>query len=250
MDGSSSKSTDKKKTAVNYSERYVRKLLRAWGFSSQKPLYVAYEQSPEHIRQWIEQTYPALRRKAQSCRGLIFWLDETGLRSQHASGTSYAPVGHTPVIPKTGQRFYCNVISAIANNGQMFFSVLQAGFNSQAFIDFLSRLLKTVTKKLFVIVDGHPAHQAGKVKKWIEENKHKIELHFLPGYAPQINADEYFNQHFKSATGKQRPTDKQEMVSMARSLAKSIQAKPQLVKSFFEPMPVQFAKRYTKLGPE
>lgn len=251
MDGGCRQGTHKKKTSVSYCERYVRKLLGAWGFSSQKPAYIAYEQSPEQVRQWIEQTYPALRKKAQSSHGLIFWLDETGLRSQHASGTSYAPVGHTPVIAKTGRRFYCNVISAIANNGRMFFSVLQTGFNGKAFIDFLSRLIKTTGRKLFIIADAHPVHRAGKVKQWIEANKGKIELHFLPGYAPQLNADEYFNQHFKSnGMGKQRPATKTEMVSMARALAKSIQARPELVKSFFDPAPVRFAKRYTKLGPE
>jgi len=44
---------------------------------------------------------PAIAREARRQRAAIYWGDEMGLRSDHASGTSYAPVGHTLVTRVT-----------------------------------------------------------------------------------------------------------------------------------------------------
>jgi transposase len=251
LDLKGSKGADKKKTQVIYCERYVRKLLAQWKFTPQKPTYVACEQGPEQVRKWIEQVYPALRRRARSHHGLIFWLDETGIRSQHASGRSYSPKGRTPVIPRTGQRFYCNVISAMTNGGRMHFTVLKSGFNSVAFVDFLKRLVRMVAKKVFLIGDNHPVHVARKVKLWLEQNKARIELHLLPPYAPELNVNEYFNQHLKSdGAGKSRPAGKDELMKIVSSFSRSVQRQPNRVRSFFLTPAVSFAKRYTKLGPQ
>lgn len=251
LDGQSSEGTNKKKTRVVYSERYVRELLRLWGFSPQKPAYVAYEQSPEHVRMWVEKEYPALRKRATTKHGIILWLDETGIRSQHAAGRSYSVIGNTPMLKKTGKRFYCNVISVLSNAGRMFFTVLRGGFNAQSLLVFLQRLIQSVNKKIFLVADAHPAHRAIAVQQWLANHSAKIEMSFLPAYAPQLNADEYFNQHLKTnGTGKKHPQNKEELVQITRAFCQSVQRKPNLVKSFFNPQDVRYARRYTKLPPD
>lgn len=229
----------------------MRKLLTKCHFSPQKPAYVAYEQCPEQVRSWLETDYPALRRKARTQHGLIFWLDETGIRSQHASGSSYSPVGHTPVIAKTGQRFYCNVISALSNGGRLLFTVLSGGFKTDVFLDFLKKLIRAVGKKVFVVADNHPVHNAKRVKAWLAQHRGQIELHQLPLYAPELNADEFFNQHLKShGTGKSRPANRAALIQIVRRFSRSVQHKPKLVRAFFNAGSVQYARRYTKLGPD
>ncbi len=69
------------------------------------------------IKRWLVEEYPALAADARRERATIHWADEMGLRSDHVTGTSYAPVGQTPVVRATGQRFGCNMISAITNRG-------------------------------------------------------------------------------------------------------------------------------------
>ena len=54
------------------------------------------------------------------------WLDEMGVRSDAAAGRSWAPVGQTPVIKRTGKRFRVNMISAISNAGLLRFQLLWA----------------------------------------------------------------------------------------------------------------------------
>jgi len=102
----------------------VAKLLKGWGFTPQKPAFRAYEQSPKQLRQWLEHQYPAIKRRAAKQDAVILWLDEVGMRSQHQAGTTYAVKGKTPVLPRTGQRFSLNMISAISNRGKMVFMVV------------------------------------------------------------------------------------------------------------------------------
>ena len=65
--------------------------------------------------------YPAIARQARQEKAVIYWGDKTGLRSDHVSGTSFAPRGQTPIVRATGQRFGCNMISAITNRGHLAF---------------------------------------------------------------------------------------------------------------------------------
>jgi len=83
-----------------------------------------------------------------------------GLRSDHVTGTSYAPVGQTPVVRATGQRFGCNMLSAITNKGALAFMVFEGKFKSPVFVTFMQRLLKQVAGKIYLIVDGHPVHKS------------------------------------------------------------------------------------------
>lgn len=53
---------------------------------------------------------PVLARQAKREGAQIYWGDEMGLRSDHVAGTSFAPVGQTPVVGATGQRCGFNMI--------------------------------------------------------------------------------------------------------------------------------------------
>jgi hypothetical protein len=146
---------------VSYSVRYVQKLLARWKFTPQKPTYRAYEQDSAKVRQWLKYQYPLIRQRASKQRGIIFWLDETGIRSQHQAGTTYAPKGKTPVVEKTGQRFYLNMISAITNSGRLEFMVVDGNFQGKVFIAFLEKLIKAAGRKVFLIADSHPYPEEG-----------------------------------------------------------------------------------------
>ncbi len=79
--------------------------LRAWRFSPQKPKHRALEQHPAAVARWLAEEYPAIVAAARRDGGVVLWLDEMGVRSDAAAGRSWAPVGQTPVIKRTGKRF-------------------------------------------------------------------------------------------------------------------------------------------------
>jgi hypothetical protein len=135
--------------------------LRGWGFSPQKPQHRALEQNPVAVARWLDEEYPAIRAQARQEGGVVLWLDEMGVRSDAAAGRSWAPIGQTPVIKRTGKRFRVNMLSAISNAGMLRFRLFVGSFNGPVFIDFLRRLLRDCGgRRVHLIVDGHPVHHA------------------------------------------------------------------------------------------
>lgn len=219
--------------------------LRDWGFTPQKPVRRAYERDPAAVQEWLDTKYPAIHKQAKAENALILWGDEMGLRSDDTVGRTYSPKGQTPVVPATGRRFGCNMISAISNLGKLWFMVFACRFNADVFIRFLGRLLKsTEGRKIFLIVDSHPAHKAAKVARWIEANRgrrERLRLFFMPGYSPELNPDELLNQDTKQAMRKQRPRDQSQMMANARSHLRGRQRQPDIVRNFFEEEHVRYA---------
>jgi transposase len=165
-----------------------------------------------------------------------------GMRSDHQAGHSYGRKGHTPVIPGTGQRFGCNLISTVTGRGRLAFMVFRERFAAPVMIRFLRRLLRQVDRTIFLILDSHPVHLSKAVDRWVAKQKGRIQLFFLPGYSPDLNPDEYLNQDVKTnAVGRQRPEDRPQMVRQIRSYLRSTQRRPEKVKSYFKHESVRYA---------
>jgi transposase len=228
---------------VEVGEETVGRYLRAWGFSPQKPMRRAYEQSDEAVRRWLEQTYPAIEKAARRQRAEILWVDESGLRSDHTAGRTWAPIGQTPVTKGTGQRFKANLIAAISNTGTLRFRVFDERFTGPIFLDFLKRLVKDAKgRKVMVILDGHPAHRARIVRDWVAAHPDLIELHFLPGYSPELNPAECLNQDVKTnALGKRRPVNVTQLKTDVRRFLRSAQRTPAKVARYFHERHVRYA---------
>jgi transposase len=156
-----------KKAGVNYSVRYTRKLLKHWGFTFQKPAFSAYEQDRREVKKWLEETYSRISAKAQRQKGRILWADELGLHSQHTCGNSYGPKGKTPVLQKSGKRFYLNMLTAMSNLGHLLFMVAAGNVNMNVYLQFLQKLLRSVKQKIFLITDSHPVHLGKAVGEWL-----------------------------------------------------------------------------------
>src|SRR5262245_43464423 len=84
---------------------------------------------------------PGIESRAYRKKALVLWLDEMRLRPDHTAGRSWSPVGQTPIVPGTGQRFDANKISAISNKGHLQFSVFKQRSTTRTCIDFLGRLI-------------------------------------------------------------------------------------------------------------
>jgi transposase len=220
----------------------VGRYLGRWGFTPQKPMRRAFEKNPEAVHRWLDEKYPAIRKQAKQEKADIYWGDEMGMRSDHTVGRSYGRRGQTPVILGTGVRFGCNMISAITNKGQLNFMVFKQRFKAHVFEEFLRRLVRQSERKVFIIVDGHPVHRSGKVKKWLNKNEKHIRLFFLPSYSPELNPDEILNQDVKSnAVGRKRARCQSELIANVRSYLWGRQRRPNVVKKYFSEKHVSYA---------
>jgi transposase len=228
--------------AIRLSLSTVGRYLRRWGFTPQKPVRRAYERRPEAVRRWLEEEYSEIQKQAKAEKALIYWGDETGLRSDHAVGRTYGPRGQTPVVLVPGKRFGCNMISAITNQGHLNFMVFKGRFNTEVFLDFVRRLVRQSRCKVFLIIDNHPVHHSGKVTNWMQRKIDQIRLFFLPGYSPELNPDEMLNQDVKSnALGRRRARNQQELEANTRSYLRSRQRQPHIVKQYFQQEHVRYA---------
>ncbi len=230
------------RTGVEVSIWTVGRYLKRWGFTPQKPARRALEQDPVAVRRWLREEYPAIAAAAKREKAEIYWEDEMGLRSDHAVGRSFAPRGRTPTIAMTGQRFGCNVISAITNRGRLSFRVFRGRFVTKVYLDFLRRLVRQAPRKPFVIADGHSVHKSAAVKRWLDENVDRIRHFVLPAYSPQLNPDEYLNQDVKSnAVGRRRANDVHELVDNVRGYLRGTQRSTHIVQSYFHAEAVRYA---------
>ena len=164
------------------------------------------------------------------------------MRSDHQAGKNYAPKGETPIIKKTEQRFSLNMVSAISNKGHVEFMILDGTFNGGVFIDFLTRLIKHKQYKIFLVVDGYSAHKTKLVKTWLEDNKVRIELFFLPPYSPELNPQEYVNQDLKTnIIGKKRPVNKAQMKNNAEEFMYKRKNNKKQVQKYFHASHIKYA---------
>ena len=228
---------------IDVGEDTVGRYLRVWGMSPQKPMRRAYEQSDEAVRRWLEVDYPAIVKRAYRERAEILWLDESGLRSDHTAGRTWAPIGQTPVTHGTGKRFKANMIAAISNAGTLRFRVFDERFTGPVFLDFLRRLIRDNRgRKVMLILDGHPAHRARVVRDYVAAHPDEIELHFLPGYSPELNPAECLNQDVKTnALGRRRPLDVHQLKADVRRFLRSCQRRPAKVARYFHERHVAYA---------
>jgi len=227
---------------IAVSQTTVGRYLKAWGMSAQKPVRRAYERNDEAIARWLDEDYPTIVKEAKREKAAIYWGDEMGLRSDHVSGTSFAPMGQTPVTRATGQRFGCNMISAITNRGALAFMVFEGKFQNPVFIEFMKRMLKQIKGKIYLIVDGHPVHRSAAASTFVAENAQRLRLIRLPGYCPELNPDELLNQDVKTnALGKSRPTNKAQMMASTRSHLYRRQKQPHVIRNLFQEKHVRYA---------
>lgn len=185
---------------VSMSPSAVGRLLRTMGLSPQRPLRRAYQQNPEAVERWKTEEFPAIRAQAAAEGATIYFADEAGIRSDYHSGTTWAPVGKTPVVRNTGARFSANMISAVSAQGALRFTVHKGTVNAAAFIDFCKRLLHDADGPVYLVVDGHPAHRAKATTKFVASTNGRLKLLFLPGYSPELNPDEWVWKNINCAT--------------------------------------------------
>ncbi len=216
--------------------------LKRWGFTPQKPIRKAYEQSPTAVKNWLETDYPAIAARAKQEGAEIHWGDESGLRSDDVRGRGFAPKGETPVIRVNSKRHGLSIISTVTNKGQMRWKIFDGALNSDILIDFLRRLIKGAPRKIFLVLDNLRVHHCKPVKAWLAKHADAIEVFYLPSYSPELNPDEMANADIKQAVTKQAPArTKLQLVKAASRHLRSVQKQPERIRSYFQHGSVKYA---------
>jgi transposase len=226
---------------VTLSLASVGAMLARLKLTPQKPLQRAYQRDPEAIERWQRDTYPSIARRARQENADIFFWDESGFRADSVHGKTWALRGETPVVHRPGERQSMSAASAVNSKGAFWFATYEGGLSGELFVTLLKKLMFNRKKAVHLIVDGLPAHKKAIVKDYVASTKGKLTLHFLPGYAPDLNPDELVWSHVKRTGVARRPLQKGEQLGprIHEQLAQ-IGRDPKLVCSFFKHPSVRY----------
>lgn len=212
----------------------VGELLATLGLTPQKPLQRAYQRDPEAIERWRREQFPAIARQAKACGGEVYFWDESGFRADAVHGKSWGKKGQRPVVERPGQRQSVSAASAINARGGFWYCTYQGGLKAELFVTLLRKMMRRRTKPVHLVVDGLPAHKTALVKTYVASTKGMLTLHFLPGYAPELNPDELVWSHMKRTGVARSPLWRGEkLVDKIEAQLATIKRMPQLLRSFF-----------------
>jgi transposase len=213
----------------------VGELLAKLGLTPQKPLQRAYQRDPKAIEKWQRETFPNITRQAKASGGEVYFWDESGFRADTVHRKTWGVKGQTPVVERPGQRQSISAASAVNSKGAFWYRTYQGGLNAELFVSLLQQMMRHRTKPVHLVVDGLPAHKTKLVKNYVSSTKGLLTLHFLPGYAPELNPDELVWSHMKRTGVAKTPLRKGERLQekIETQLA-AIRRMPGLVRSFFK----------------
>lgn len=212
----------------------VGALLAKLGLTPQKPLQRAYQRDPQAIERWQRESFPAIAYKAKRQGAQIFFWDESGFRADSVHGKTWGVRGQTPVVRRPGQRQSISAASAVNARGGFWFQTYKGALSGALFVALLKRMMRHRKKPVHLIIDGLPAHKKALVHDYVKSTQGRLILHFLPGYAPDLNPDELVWSHIKRTGTARRPLQAGEHLDerIDTELA-AVQRNPKLVRSFF-----------------
>jgi transposase len=227
----------RRKYEIDMPIRTVGEYLKRWRYTPQKPVRYAYERDPVKVAEWLEKTYPGIKKRAKEEKGDIYWGDETTIKASDVRGRGYAPRGQTPVVNPTRKKENVSMVSAITNKGKVFWKLHEGSINGEKFQEFVERLVYRKKRKVFLIADNSKTHHCKKLNEWIEENKKRVELFYLPSYSPDLNPDEHLNADVKYGVGSRTPKRvKEELRKTAEEHMNMLNDNPKrIVRYFLDP---------------
>jgi transposase len=239
----------RKRVGTRLPIRTVGEYLRRWGYTPQEPVPRAYKHGPEAVAEWLEKTDPGIEKRAAKEGGEIHRGGEAGVRStcQHSRGS--ARPGETPELTVPGSRFSVNMIATVTNQGKVRGMIYTGRMNAAVFIVFLARRSAGATKKVSLIVDHLSVHEAAAVEQWLADKADRIEVVYLPKYAPERNPEEYLNCDVRAnITTDGLPKDREELRGKLHRFMRKLANLPARVASYFEHKYIAYAA-YPVLNP-
>jgi len=118
----------------------------------------------------------------------ILFEDESMIRDYQAISQTWFLKGKQRIIPTYGKHQGVKLLGTLNYETGETFCMESTKYNAKVFLDFLKKVIeKYPAGKTVMILDNARIHHAKLIQSFLEKNKNKIELVFLPPYSPDLN---------------------------------------------------------------
>ncbi len=96
---------------------------------------------------------------------------------------------------------------------------------------FLRALLRHLRGHVIVLLDSGSIHKGPDVQT-LEAQCPRLHLEWFPGYAPELNPDEWVWAHFKAQLANGHPDSLDDLMTSLCRITKNVNKRPDLIRSF------------------
>lgn len=149
-------------------------------------------------------------------------MDETGSSFRARVASTWAPVGHPPLLRRRDKRReVSSIVALVAPSGRhparLYSRHQEGGFSSADIIAAMSYFRRKVGRPLTVVWDGLNQHHSAETLDFVARHSKDFLLERLPGYAPDLNPEEGCNSVVKAELRNGTPDSVAELRAQARA---------------------------------
>ena len=110
------------------------------------------------------------------------------IRDYQAIQKTWFNKGEQRIIPTYGKHHGVKLIGALDYETGKVICTEEERYDAKTFLKFLQKIVSEYESgKIVIILDNARIHHAKLIKPFLEENKERLELLFLPPYSPNLN---------------------------------------------------------------
>jgi transposase len=183
---------------VTYSPNHVRKVLHRLKWSFQKVTVRARQRNEGAIEVWIRETWPTIRRRAETEGRRLVFVDEAAFYMTPSRRFTWAPRGRSPEVRAVLTHDHLSVISAVTDDGRLYLLSHHASIKTPEVIAFLRHLLHWIPGPMLILWDGGRIHKGKELQEFLRlDDQGRVAFETFPAYAPEVDPDEYVWRQLK-----------------------------------------------------
>jgi len=163
-------------------------------------------------------------------------MDESGFLLIPTVIHSWAPRGKTPILPTAGRWTKISAVSAISVSpkrrrlGLYIRFYRNRNIRKGEVIAFMRHLLKHIKGHVVLLWDSSPVHRAAPVRDFLESHR-RLHAYRFPGYAPELNPDEFIWTQLKRALANSIPKNLAHLRQLLRAPVEKVRNSQRLLRS-------------------
>jgi transposase len=179
-----------KRYGIAYSKSGAIKLLHRLGFEYRKPKGLPAKADAAAQEKFVAEYEKLLNRLEPD--EIVYFADAVHPEYQSRPAYGWIRCGDKLAVKRGKGRERMNLMGAICLESGDFQMIEALKMSSQTAIDLLAKLERAnpESRYIHVLWDRAPIHRSQTVQDWLNRPGCRIRLHFLPAYAPNLNAIE------------------------------------------------------------